>query len=80
MAKNVYKVHLKRVVESYVVVEAENEEDAADMCLIGIAVKENGNLDARSDMKDLVLDYGVEAGVDTLDEYNGVQDVTEEWE
>lgn len=53
----VFRITMTRTVVTYVDVRAESMEDAMDMCEVGIAVTENGNLDARSDMKEFVEGY-----------------------
>ena len=76
--KKVYRVHLVRTVESWIDVIAESESDAEDMCLIGIGVKEYGELDARSDMENLVVGHGVTRYNDEIDGACFTEDVTDE--
>lgn len=70
---------MTRVIESHVDVIAESESDAEDMCLIGIEVKEDGLLSARSDMKDLVVGHDVTRYNDEIDGSRFTEDVTEEY-
>ena len=53
----VFRITMSRNIVTYVDVRAESMEDAMDMCEVGIAVTEDGDLDARSDMKEFVEDY-----------------------
>lgn len=53
----VFRITMTRNIVTYVDVRAESMEDAMDMCEVGIAVTEDGDLDARSDMKEFVEDY-----------------------
>lgn len=80
MRKKVFRVHLTRTVESHVDVVAESEEDAVDMCLVGIGVKENGTLDARSDYEQFVVGKGVQVNNDEEDPENPVEEVTGEYD
>ena len=62
-----FKVSMSRTVDTYVVVIADSEEEAGEMCQIGIEVKENGNLSARSDYEEFVVDYGAESSYDDIE-------------
>lgn len=53
----VFRITMTRNIVTYVDVRAESMEDAMDMCEVGIAVTEDGDLDARSDMKEFVEHY-----------------------
>lgn len=78
--ENVYRVHMVRTVESWVDVLACDENQAMDMCLIGIQVKEDGELDARHDYAECVLGQGITVYNDDIDEDKPVEDVTEEYD
>lgn len=78
--KKVYRVHMMRTVESWVDVIADNETDAEDMCLIGIQVKEDGELDARRDYAEYVLGQRIAVYEDEIDGAYCTEDVTEEYD
>lgn len=73
----VFRVTMKRIVETTVDVHAESEEDAIDMCQVGIGVSEDGCLDARSDMKGFVEDYDA---TKYEDDVVSCEDVTDEYD
>lgn len=65
--QRLFHIAMTRTVTSWVEVRAESLDDAMDMCSIGIGVKENGDLDARSDYEDYVENWGADSGNDEID-------------
>lgn len=75
--RGLYHIAMTRTVTSWVEVRAESLEDAMDMCSIGIGVKENGDLDARSDYEGYVENWDAESDNDEID-VDECYEVTEE--
>lgn len=69
---NIYRVEVTKTIKTWIELEAESEDDACDNVSIGLSVREDGTLDARSDMKESVRAYGVD---DTDEEITGVEEV-----
>lgn len=78
--KKAYRVRMIRTVESRVDVIADSETDAEDMCMIGIGVKEDGELDARRDYAECVLGQSITVYDDEIDGAYCTEDVTEEYD
>lgn len=79
MSRNkVYRVYLHRTVETTIDVIASSEDDAEDICAVGVEVREDGTLCARKDCEALVVDWSWVKNNDEVQSIEEIGDADEE--